>query len=247
MQYKFLLKMKPRQSFTNIHLAISEKHLALSTVLLVLVISVMVIAAAGVLIYTVTHLQAQNLSSSSKTEDQETIAQTTNSTLGLEFSLSINTTIINYGNSISITMELQNVFSTLNSVNASFDWTPSILSVQPCRYFDNYVVFTGDYDIANLSLVGEPLIVSGIPPPSCPAFDLQQLLIQPHSTNATAIPSYLDAQLALELSSSINGYYSKIAVDDDQYTLFPVGVYTILAGDEWGQSVLLHFEVVQPG
>jgi hypothetical protein len=190
-------------------------------------------------------------------------AETTSSASGLELMASLNTTFIQHGQAIQVTVEILNSLTKTNNISGASNWylndvNPNLL-LGPhnsdallgfaCFTPANFVVFNGYYGSGNLSSIGSPLVLYGpqITASSCHKSNFDLYMFQPQSSEAnvslTSQPSYnytINMQASSPILSNCN-----IAPGTEGSCLsgFSPGVYTIAAGDEWGQVVLLHFEV----
>lgn len=182
-------------------------------------------------------------------------ASATNSTLGLSLTLSMNSTLIRPGQAIKVAVSLFNELPEVNNVSWTSNWklnaftntsNPHSLGIA-CFSPANILVFHGFYDNTNVSSAINPLEVGYMPFHSCFNTNYSLYLFQPTSTYAnvsfTNPPNY-DNALYMSASTAIIGYCN-YATDGSGVCLsgFPAGTYTIVAGDEWGQIVILHFEV----
>jgi hypothetical protein len=192
-----------------------------------------------------------------------TTSQTTNSTLGLKLGLSVNVTLLQSGQAVNVTALIFNTLSTENNVSGASDWAiPSLTSDTsfPCPTYLYYQVYQGWYSVANISESGiMPLQVAPVYQYlSCPIFQRSYYLFQPFSDVASVPVGYFVTNSSvyyqpteMAVSSSLVGNYSmwyNASIFTPNGALlpppFPSGIYTIVAGDEWGQMVLLHFVVV---
>jgi YVTN family beta-propeller protein len=185
---------------------------------------------------------------------KQPVSETPNSTLGLELSLSINSTTIETGQPINISLNLQNTFPRTNNVSAEWNWAfPSLrnfsYSILPCPRWDTFRIFNGYYSQSNVSSA-TPLYLwptsEGYPP--CPFWNFSNYLFQPSSNMmnvSNTFPSNYHVSFSTAESHSLSGYYLPGSNKFPPATPFPVGVYTIAAGDEWGQLMMLHFNVTQ--
>jgi len=192
---------------------------------------------------------------------QTAAAVSSQSSNGLMMALSLNATGINYGQSISITVDEVNPLPGVNNVTASNDWPalgqPSVLNESnlfsvfggPCGYRGFPVggaIAVGYYVRDNISsakwlqlyppnslgvhcpLVGVPGTSFAFQPSSDEAI-IQYPYCGPLQCQAPEPVSY-----SVSFHESYNGNYSDI---------FGPGVYTVVAGDEWGALTLAHFDV----
>ena len=186
-------------------------------------------------------------------------AQTTNSTLGLELLLSVNSAMMSSGQTINVSLILQNTLPLVNNVCSEWDWASASLSnfsysTFPCPRWGNFEVLAGDYGQNEISSA-TPLFLWPVTLgyPSCPFLNFSNYVFQPQSNVVNVSSSYppnYDYSLRMNLSSLLTGYYLRDqgSAGSNRFpppTLFPAGSYTIVAGDEWGQTVILHFVVMQ--
>jgi hypothetical protein len=190
-------------------------------------------------------------------------AQTTSSTSGLELMASVNTTSIQHGQAIQVSVEVFNTITKANNVSGASNWylndmNPSLL-LGPgnlssmlgftCFAPANFVIFKGDYGSGNLSSIGSPLVLYGheMATPSCHKSNFDLYVFQPYSGEAnvslTTPPNY-NYTINMQASSAILSYCNiPPGAEGVCFSGFSPGVYTIAAGDEWGQLLLLHFVV----
>jgi hypothetical protein len=176
--------------------------------------------------------------------------ETSNSALGLEVLLSVNSTTIPSEDAISVAASVVNARSTANNLTASSDWPIAGLSSGPCApewYPAGITVLRGYYEVQNLS-DGRPIFVWPII--SCPAegsLDVTSYSFLPKSDRANfssqSSGSFASSNqsIPIAVSSTIfaangTGFYTSLG------SALP-STYTLVAGDEWGQIVLMHFEV----
>jgi len=168
---------------------------------------------------------------------------------GLELSLSLDATTYQLYQDVSIVIDEKNTLSKTNRVSASNKWPLSGLSLGPCNQGSPFgvAVFSGYYSSADV-LKGTPLVIfdpNGVY--HCPAFSWAEGAVyefKPLSDNATVVgscvpPCSYDLQInqELQLSHYWTGSYPATI------NSFDSGIYTIVAGDEWGALVVLHFTV----
>jgi hypothetical protein len=202
--------------------------------------------------------------------------QTTNSTSGLDLSVSANSTTIPSEDSINISISLTNVLATTDNLTASNSWAltgNSQLRAGPCDYDSHddtarlffpvgISIFRGYYTPSNVSLATALPIWAAIECPVQIAYNGTQSLSYPLNIAGYALlpyssKGYYSAYYDTGYNKSVNYGKFEITTDDQALvysangTFFGVNtlnsslpsVYTIAAGDEWGQLVLLHFEV----
>lgn len=189
-----------------------------------------------------------------QTSSTHTISSFTTSTstkspaAGLELSLTLNTTDVSSGRGVAATVDEANTGTAPLNVSASAKWPVRGLAVGPCgslNYPFGLAVLRGNYDVANVSsakalqiyrpgISACPMILAGIG-----SFEFRA-----SSDNATIFggcqPAGGGGCLTEIINStlSFNGYW-----DGNVLTSFQSGVYTVVAGDEWGGITILHFTV----
>ena len=195
-----------------------------------------------------------------------TNANTVNSTLGLKLVLTLNSTVIQSGQAINVTISVINVQPKVNNVSGVSDWALGDLKNQSvtnptrglyCLDPSNFLIFQGFYNQANITLAENALLLSqpGFLE-NCVFSNFSHFVFQPSGSLVNITDSYPpnyaenDNTFSMEASSSLEGNYSVQSAFLSSGRLppnpFPVGVYTVIGGDEWGQLVLLHFQVVSP-
>jgi hypothetical protein len=171
------------------------------------------------------------------------VATTTSVSLGLTFSLVLNSTQLHRGQTINITAYATNIRLTPNNLTLAYDWAESWLgpgwgNIDGCNSFANAEVFQGYYTESNVSL-----IQNGPGP-----YGLQ--LAWPSQYECGFMPGAWSSFYPFQPRESRVGYYFSTAgyytshdPSNAKFKLFDPGVYTVVAGDEWGQLVLLYFNV----
>ncbi|MGH2640006.1 MAG: hypothetical protein ACRDF4_12120 [Rhabdochlamydiaceae bacterium] len=189
-----------------------------------------------------------------------TSTRITNSTLGIELSLSVNQTLIQSGQAINVSAGIFNTLHKVDNVTGASDWaTPTINSAAsfPCPNYLYYQVYQGYYGESNISSASSPAQTA--PQESLPCLQNQRAyyLFQSLSDSASVPIGYYNTNSSvyyvstlMAISGMLTGYYvpsfnSSGYIQDYQPPppAFPPGTYTLAAGDEWGQLVLLHFFV----
>lgn len=185
-------------------------------------------------------------------------AHTTNSALGLEFVLTLNSTMIRSGEAINVSMAVSNVLPKVNNVSTEKDWAlPALLRWWPCTGISPapmyFAMFQGYYTMANVSSATPlPFFPPGSAA-SCPASrSPNYFLFEPSGDEVIGFGGHF----SMTTSESENGYYSTTEVASYEpnatqgtvpaFLSFSPGVYTIAAGDEWGDVVTLHLVVEPP-
>jgi hypothetical protein len=183
----------------------------------------------------------------------QTSSSTTTDINGLSLSLSTDRTTYQPSQDISITVDEANTLSEINNVPVSNNRPYSGLQAAPCDYISPYgiAVFQGNYTASTFS-AGTPLtLYDPHVARLCPTiFGITSYSFQPSSDMAAVIegsnPSPTNSSQQMKYELTLNGYWP-----DDNYssnsqlTNFAPGVYTVVAGDEWGDLVVVHFTVSQ--
>lgn len=178
-----------------------------------------------------------------------------NSSLGLELELALNSTSIKSGQAISINVTEYNALNSVNNVTKAGDWAISGLTLGGCgtlNYPLGIEIFKGNYSVNNISSLGAQTGLLFYHPGaySCPAiFFVTDYEFEPAS-NIAAI------QIMSSPSSSVGPYPMTSAISASGswtggnamgtgavYHILADGVYTVVAGDEWGNIALEHFMV----
>jgi len=170
-----------------------------------------------------------------------------NSISGLSLLLSLDGTTYQPGQEVSISVDERNMLSTMNNVSASDNLPSEFMSGftnEPSPLPFGLAMFQGNYDVSDFSTV-IPLIIYdpskvyiGITVTAPTSYSFQPL-------SDTAILNGGDYKfvsgLKLQYEIGVNGYWPNNA--STTTTNFEPGVYTVVAGDEWGALVVVHFTV----
>ncbi|MDG6934562.1 MAG: hypothetical protein JRN68_07660 [Nitrososphaerota archaeon] len=167
----------------------------------------------------------------------------------LKLSIHLNTTDLVNGQSISVTVKEYNVLATSITVSASNNWTIRGLSVGPCgtlNYPFGFGIAKGYFTSSNITSA-KVLDLYNPGAFNCPMIlsKINSFLFQPNGDNATVYgscnpnPCLTEAATA---SQSFSGYWETTPFGTT-FNNFQPGVYTVIAGDEWGTTVILHFVV----
>jgi hypothetical protein len=215
----------------------------------VVVILIVALGASFVLNYT---LYASNQQLRSEFNSlNETLAfpqsvSVTDAPIGLNLSMALNTTLLQSGQGIDITITETNTLNTTITVNASDQWQLSSLSLGPCGTY-NYpmglAIFKGYYTSSNISTGDSLELYHGI---ACPMFLLliTSYTFQPLSDMASVNNPYSSFNLTMASGITASGYWIGNLQGQIEFSNFTPGIYTVAGGDEWGQLVLLHFVVL---
>jgi len=181
-----------------------------------------------------------------------------NSSTGLEFLMSINSSTVQQGHNLNVFVGVYNPFNSTKSIDGASDWKVTNESEKgpsyDCAQNDPFrvEVMKGYYDLTNFSS-GTPLVFTVFEPP----FGYNQCLIYVAATNPQAEPLFEpDAQNNYNFSpygSDAQWTYggsNQPAVMSETDVLQPVvftnstGVFTVVGGDEWGDLGIAHFSLV---
>jgi len=170
---------------------------------------------------------------------------------GLELSLSLDSKTYQSGQQVGIDIDEKNTLSKTNTITSSAKWTISGLGVDPCgplNYPFGIAVFQGNYTAANISSAS-PLQIFEPGIYHCPMIltDISSYVFQPLSDSAAVFQmsestAVFTAGMNAEFEPAPTGYWASNNVGAT-FTNFEPGVYTVVAGDEWGAVVVVHFTV----
>ena len=172
---------------------------------------------------------------------------------GLELTLSLDSKTYQSGQQVGIDIDEKNTLSKTNTINSSSKWPVSGLRVGPCgtlNYPFGIEVFQGNYTAANISSA-TPLQIYEPGIYHCPMIlsDTSSYVFQPLSDNAAIFQmseptAVFCMAMNTEFEPAPTGYWASNDVGA-AFTNFESGVYTVVAGDEWGALVIVHFTVSQ--
>jgi hypothetical protein len=157
------------------------------------------------------------------------------------------------GQEVSITVDEANTLTEINNVPVSNNRPYSSLQAAPCDYISPYgiAVFQGNYTTSNFS-TGTPLtLYDPHVARLCPTtYGITSYSFESSNDMAAVIetsnPSPTNSYQQMKYELTINGYWPDDNFSSNsQLTSFEPGVYTVVAGDEWGALVFVHFTVSQ--
>ncbi len=183
---------------------------------------------------------------------------TTPSTQGLVLTLTLNSTSLKSGQGIKATVEEVNTLRQTNNVSASDNWPlKSATEIRgttlndgdcgPINFPMGLEIVSGYYTKDNAS-TAHPLELYGFGLTSCPAVlsEIDQYSFQASSENASIIGS-CDPNpcfaYGMTASVSARGSWTSFLVFGPSFANFGPGVYTVIAGDEWGALAFTYFDV----
>lgn len=180
-------------------------------------------------------------------------SQTTDSNLGLKLVLSTNSTDIRQGQSILLNVTVYNMLPNSNNVSAVTWANPLTIGPCPSNSPLGFKVFQGYYTSVNISSA-VPLDLSEPGTYNCQTMlNVTSYVFDPLSNNATLVIAYYNGTTSsyqccekwpvpdrVFTDFELNHFWN----DQNNEISFGPGIYTILGGDEWGQTTLLHFIVL---
>ena len=165
--------------------------------------------------------------------------------LQLRLALSWNGQFIVSGSTLGISVNEFNPSSSAINVSRETNWPLSGLSTGMCPslyYPFGIAVFQGKYTGANLSQAVPLRIFPVVPCPLIVRY-ITGYEFQPMSDNATVLPGTGEVPMRTEVF--VNGTYNANGGLQNGTTPFLPGIYTVVAGDEWG-NLALDYLVVEP-
>ena len=180
------------------------------------------------------------------TESTTTGPITTTSALspnGLQLRVSVNTTSLTAGEVLQISLSEYNTLSTTNNVSSEKSWGVDGLTTGACPNISvlpfGMAVFQGRYTAQNISQATS-LNIFGMA--ACPMYIrlITGYAFLPNSINAAVMPGG-DVSSATPMSADITvkGVYT----EGNQLNPLDPGLYTLVAGDEWGTLEFLYVSV----
>jgi hypothetical protein len=172
-----------------------------------------------------------------------------NSVSGLNLSLSLDSATYQPGQTITIVVNETNNLKKTNSVSAADNWAFSGLTVGPCgtlNYPFGIAIFKGYHTPGDVSSLTPLKLDNPDAKYPCPMIlaEISTYVFQP-SGNTTAIFQMDNNNPALTENMNAKvlptGYWTGTPIA--ALTNFIPGIYTVVAGDEWGAMVFLYFTV----
>ena len=182
-------------------------------------------------------------SKASANSSYPTTLTTTNASIGLNFTLTLSSSELIVGQNLSITANVTNERSAFNNLTSESDWSEPWLigweTIDSCNSFANAQVFQGYYTQSNISSLqsGSELQLAKplSPSPECPFIPGAWSTYFPFKPH--------ESRVGYQYSTSGDYGNASSSSSNSTFRLFDTEVYTVVAGNEWGQLVLLHFTV----
>ncbi len=173
------------------------------------------------------------------------ISQSVESTSPLTLYLSTNSTSIQSGQAIGIDISLNNTGSQPLTLPGKDNWPINGLGSGGCSFLPmGIAVLDGYYTEQNMT---DSKLLSFYFPPPCAPFNVsfKNYTFQPMSSNVVIECESPDSNMfscphVMEMKYDVA--YSNVLENGDFHSFNP-GLYTIVAGDEWGHSAITHFTV----
>ena len=244
----------------------AKKAISLGAVSLV-VVAIILIVGFGVFLSTILNTGTTSTSSGSSTSTQSTTPATStsisptqsssNSSSGLRLDLFVAPSNGSVG-SLVINVDEYNTLSVANNISLMNEWQyppTSLNPYDPCGAPSvvGFAVIHGYYNLSNYTKANALTLYNTTFAFTCTTTYVgdYHYLFLPDSN--VAIISYSGQTLynfSTLLSFSTRGYWTGgygVGVGSATFHDFPQGNYTVLAADEWGKVVLVHFEVSSSG
>lgn len=203
--------------------------------------------------------QANSTSSSlpigaSSTTSRNVTVETTNSTVGLELLLTVNSTTIPSEDSIAVNASVVDTRSAPVNVSASSAWPIRGLVSGVCDLGPGPIgiaFFRGYYRANNVSSANAIDVWPLITCPASGVLNATSFVFLPHSDAANYsgyFGSYANSTKGMSSTRATVGASPYAANGTGFYSSLDSALpatYTLAAGDEWGQLVLLHFDVTK--
>jgi hypothetical protein len=168
---------------------------------------------------------------------------TAQSSNGLQLRASVNVTSLTSGEALQVSVSEYNTLAITNNVTAEKSWGVNGLFLGACPnvYVQPFGValFQGRYTAQNVSQA-TPLSIFA--PAACPMYVrlITGYVFLPQSINAAVLPGGdLTTGTPMSANITVNGVYTE---GTQSYPLNP-GLYTVVAGDEWGTLEFLYISV----
>lgn len=157
----------------------------------------------------------------------------------LELLLSINSTIIRPNQTLGIDIVLNNTSPNVLVKDSQNDWPMEGLSMGPCELDPIGIgVYKGNYSPENVTGT-RPLQLYQNGTYQCPMLvGVDRYVFESSSDKAISETGNGNSTGEMRYDTSFHGYYTR-----GGFVLPSVGVYTVVAGDKWGNLAIRHFTV----
>ena len=173
---------------------------------------------------------------------------------GLNLTLALDAKTYRQYQDVSIAVDEKNILSKPNRISAAGKWPLPGLTLGQCSQGSPFgiAIFQGDYNSKNISTVTPLVIFDPDFTYHCPAFAWAGGTVFDFAPQNDFANVYYGCQPPCDNHSNIR-IYQELSLThywtgSHPATIhsFEPGVYTIVAGDEWGNLVILHFTVTEP-
>jgi hypothetical protein len=214
--------------------------------------AVLLIAALVILPYPgkttkTTEVTSASTASSTSTTSFQTSSMTlttsdSNSSIGLDLTMSIARSMLSENDGVSLYFSLNNTLATQNNLTRPAGSNLPSSSYETCSQLPvGAAIFQGNYDVGNASQ-GQPL---GLISPN--EENVNGCGFRPNSWSLAPMSNDLTYPTGPTAPASMNmTYWGYWAYDKgDVFRPFSPGIYTIEGLDLWGQATILHFQVAE--
>ena len=146
-----------------------------------------------------------------------------------------------------------NTLNLVNNISEANDWQyapTSLNTYNPCvTGAIGVAIFSGYYDLSNFTRAQALPLSNNTKGFSCTTLPPNgYYMFNPQSSQTVIVTShnYIITPSLTNLHYETKGYWSSSS-NNPTFTNFPQGNYTVLAADEWGKVVLVHFTVSSNG
>lgn len=162
--------------------------------------------------------------------------------------IQLNASSIISGQAISINLSEYNEFPTMVNISSSNNWVfGKFLTLSPCGggpYPFGVTIYQGYYTPENLTSSDEPLQLFNGAMFLCYTFSIgNSYSFRSMSDEAFVSRDSFNSTIPISTSVSVKGSWVSETDGTQVMQSFPPGIYTVLAGDEWGQATFAYFEV----
>jgi DNA-binding transcriptional ArsR family regulator len=182
--------------------------------------------------------------------------------IALRLTVSVNSTVVATNQTVTVGVFVSNVLTHFNNITASNQWGYAFPTGLCGKTFGplidwapyNLALFSGFYTLANVS-EGTPIPIYYQPPANytgpyfCPLIMVGITSFDFYPSSGTAVVNRQVSQSPAEVDTIGATLTLGVGTTSNSGWGYPVtfspGVYTVLAGDEWGQLAVIHFVVSQ--